>query len=76
MRLALGIEYDGSRFLGWQTQPGGGTDLARGVRPGEQCEGGVVPAVPWAMQDGGAERGRFVGRAQAARPGKAAAKPL
>ena len=24
-RIALGIEYDGSRFLGWQTQPGVGT---------------------------------------------------
>ncbi|HXZ50916.1 MAG TPA: tRNA pseudouridine(38-40) synthase TruA [Burkholderiales bacterium] len=25
MKIALGLEYDGSRFLGWQTQPGGGT---------------------------------------------------
>jgi len=25
MRIALGLEYDGSRFLGWQTQSGGGT---------------------------------------------------
>ncbi|HWI35865.1 MAG TPA: tRNA pseudouridine(38-40) synthase TruA [Burkholderiales bacterium] len=23
-RIAIGLEYDGSRFLGWQTQPGGG----------------------------------------------------
>jgi tRNA pseudouridine38-40 synthase len=25
MRIALGLEYDGSRFQGWQTQPSGGT---------------------------------------------------
>src|SRR5687768_9808445 len=24
-RIALGLEYDGSAFLGWQTQPGGST---------------------------------------------------
>ena len=25
MRIALGVEYDGAAFCGWQTQPGGGS---------------------------------------------------
>lgn len=25
MRIALGVEYDGNAFRGWQTRPGGGT---------------------------------------------------
>jgi tRNA pseudouridine38-40 synthase len=25
MKIALGVEYDGRRFCGWQTQPGGGS---------------------------------------------------
>ena len=48
MRIALGLEYEGSSFLGWQTQPGGGTvqdaleaALARiaGVPVRAQCAG-------------------------------------
>ena len=43
MRIALGLEYDGSRFLGWQTQPGGGTvqdalEAALGAIAGEQVD--------------------------------------
>jgi len=36
MRIALALEYDGSRFLGWQTQPGGGTvqDALQGALSG------------------------------------------
>lgn len=36
MRVALALEYDGSRFLGWQTQPGGGTlqDVVQGALSG------------------------------------------
>lgn len=48
MRIALGLEYDGASFNGWQTQPGGGTvqdaleaALARiaGVPVRAQCAG-------------------------------------
>ncbi|HEX9184688.1 MAG TPA: tRNA pseudouridine(38-40) synthase TruA [Burkholderiales bacterium] len=41
MRIALGLEYDGSRFLGWQTQPGGGT-----VQDTLQSALGVIAGMP------------------------------
>jgi tRNA pseudouridine38-40 synthase len=41
MRIALGLEYDGSRFLGWQTQPGGGT-----VQDTLQSALGVIAGAP------------------------------
>jgi len=43
-RIALGIEYDGSRFLGWQTQPGGGT-----VQDSLQAALGTIAGMPVAV---------------------------
>ena len=44
MRIALGLEYDGSRFLGWQTQPAGGT-----VQDVVQTALGVIAGTPVAV---------------------------
>ena len=41
MRIAIGLEYDGSRFLGWQTQPGGGT-----VQDAVQAALGSIASAP------------------------------
>ena len=41
MRIALSLEDDGSRFLGWQTQPGGGT-----VQDALQGALGVIAGAP------------------------------
>ena len=52
-RIALGLEYDGSRFLGWQTQPGGGTvqdalEPALAAIAGERRSSVPAPAAPTA----------------------------
>jgi tRNA pseudouridine38-40 synthase len=44
MRIALGIEYDGSRFLGWQTQPGGGA-VQDALEPALAAIGGATVSV-------------------------------
>jgi len=53
MRIALGLEYDGSRFLGWQTQPGGGTvqDALEGAL--SMIAGGAVSVVAAGRTDRG-----------------------
>lgn len=43
MRIALALEYDGSRFLGWQTQPGGGTVQDALQAALSAIAGGAVP---------------------------------
>jgi tRNA pseudouridine38-40 synthase len=43
MRIALALEYDGSRFLGWQTQPGGGTAQDALQAALSSIAGGAVP---------------------------------
>jgi tRNA pseudouridine38-40 synthase len=72
-RIALGIEYDGSRFLGWQTQPGGGA-VQDALEPALSTIAGVPISVTAA---GRTDRGVHA-RAQvvhfdteAARPGSA-----
>ena len=44
MRIALGIEYDGAAFRGWQTQPGGGT-VQDALEAAMQAIAGVPVAV-------------------------------
>jgi tRNA pseudouridine38-40 synthase len=48
MRIALGIEYDGSRFFGWQSQPSGGT-----VQDALEPALGEIAAAPVALTGAG-----------------------
>ena len=53
MRIALGIEYDGSAFRGWQTQPGGGTVQDELEAALAQIAGEPVPVVCAGRTDAG-----------------------
>src|SRR5436190_1882697 len=53
MRIALGLEYDGSRFHGWQTQPGGNTVQDALQAALAQIGGGPVPVTCAGRTDSG-----------------------
>ena len=53
MRVALGIEYDGSAFHGWQTQPGGGTVQDALEAALRQIAGVAIPVVCAGRTDAG-----------------------
>ena len=53
MRVALGIEYDGSAFHGWQTQPGGGTVQDALEAALRQIAGVPIPVVCAGRTDAG-----------------------
>ena len=53
MRLALGVEYDGSAFRGWQTQPGGNTVQDALEAALRQIAGVPVPVVCAGRTDAG-----------------------
>lgn len=70
-RIALGIEYDGSRFLGWQTQPGGGT-----VQDALERAVSVIAGEPVALTCAGRTDRGVHARAQVAHFDTAAERPL
>jgi tRNA pseudouridine38-40 synthase len=53
MRLALGLQYDGSAFRGWQTQSGGGTVQDALERALAQLAGAPVPTICAGRTDAG-----------------------
>jgi len=53
MRLVLGVEYDGSAFRGWQTQPGGNTVQDALEAALQQIAGVQVPVVCAGRTDAG-----------------------
>lgn len=52
-RLALGLEYDGTAFCGWQTQPGGGAVQDHLERALARVHGGPVATVVAGRTDAG-----------------------
>lgn len=53
MRLALGLQYDGSAFHGWQTQSGGGTVQDAVEHALTQLAGAFVPTICAGRTDAG-----------------------
>ena len=73
VRIALGLEYDGRAFQGWQTQPGGNTVQDHLERALGQVHGAPVATIVAGRTDAGGDAAAPVGHFDAVNPRPGAA---